>query len=69
METTIFTLKSELTRLTTDNKTMQNKLDKERFYKQWEVMYKQFIGAKNLGAKLKAELEKKRNEINTLANQ
>lgn len=32
-------------------------------------MNKEFIGAKNLGAKLKAELEKKKNEISTLANQ
>lgn len=42
---------------------MAQKLEKQRFFKQWQVMYKEFQGAKSLNSRLKAELQKKKIEI------
>lgn len=54
METTLFTLNKEIDKLTEENKVMSVRLEKQRFYKEWQVMHKEYEGAKSLNIRLKA---------------
>ena len=56
MTATLFTLDKELDRLMDENRTLSAKLEKQRFFREWQLMYKEFEGAKSLNSRLKAEL-------------
>jgi hypothetical protein len=46
-----------------ENRGMTLKLEKQRFFNEWQLMLKEYEGAKAFNARVKTELEKKRAEI------
>ena len=43
------------------------KLEKKRFYREWNLMSKEYEGAKSINGRLQRELEKKKSEIKSLS--